>query len=84
MATEKIAISLPKELLRLIDLGARSKGLSRSEFIRQAIAELFRRQEERAAAERYVEGYRRTPEDDQEIHEALQTATAALAQEPWG
>jgi metal-responsive CopG/Arc/MetJ family transcriptional regulator len=83
MASAKVAISLPEDLLRLVDHECRLRGISRSEFLRAAVLELFSRQEERAAVATYVAGYKSDPEDDEEIRVALETASAALVQETW-
>ena len=79
----KIAISLPEELLRVVDEQRLANGTSRSAFFRLAVEGLSRRQREQDEAGRYVRGYLQHPESDEEIQEALQTATAALAVEPW-
>jgi metal-responsive CopG/Arc/MetJ family transcriptional regulator len=79
----KIAISLPEDLLRVVDEQRLANGTSRSAFFRLAVEELSRRQREQDAAGRYVRGYLQHPESDEEIQEALQTATAVLAVEPW-
>lgn len=83
MASSKVAISLPEPLLRLVDLECRSRGISRSEFFRIAVDELFQRRRERDAARSYVAGYERDPEDEEEIREALATALAGVVEEPW-
>lgn len=83
MATSKVAISLSEELLRLVDRERRSRGMSRSEFFRVAVEELFHRQQERKAVGSYVAGYERDPESEEEIRDALAAAAAALTEEPW-
>jgi metal-responsive CopG/Arc/MetJ family transcriptional regulator len=83
MASSKVAISLPEQLLRLVDVECRSRGVSRSEFFRVAVEELFHRQEERKAVGSYVAGYERDPESEEEIREALAAAAAAVTEEPW-
>lgn len=83
MATSKIAISLPPELLRLVDHECRARGMNRSEFIRHSIAAVFQRRAERDADAEYEEAYRKTPEDpvDSEIY--LTMASAAIGSLPW-
>ena len=83
MTTAKIAISLPDELLRLVDQERGAKALSRSEFIRAALVDSFARAEERQAALEYVRAYGDQPETEDEIEAALKSATALLATEPW-
>ena len=83
MAVSKVAISLPPELLRLIDLECRVRGTNRSEFIRSAVADLFRHRAERAADAEYDEAYRKFPEDPSESEAYLAMTSAALASLPW-
>ncbi len=81
--TVKIGISLPRELLDAADRECRSRGESRSEFFRHAVESALRAESERAAVERYIEGYRRYPETDAEAAEWSTMSQAALAEEPW-
>ena len=81
--TVKIAISLPEETLSEVEQERRNRGESRSEFFRQAVQALLRREQRRAAVERYIQGYREQPETQDEVEAAQGSATAALAQEPW-
>ena len=81
--TVKIGISLPRELLDAADRECRSRGESRSEFFRHAVESALRAESERAAVERYIEGYRRHPESEQEVAEATAISRSALAGEPW-
>ena len=83
MAVSKVAISLPPELLRLVDLECRSRGISRSEFFRWAVNDLFRRRAERAADAEYEEAYRKHPEDPAESEAYLAMTTAAAASLSW-
>jgi metal-responsive CopG/Arc/MetJ family transcriptional regulator len=53
---EKIAISIPKELLRLVDQYARKRLENRSTALRQLVAEALRYQELQEAAEGYQKG----------------------------
>lgn len=79
----KIAISLPENVLEIIERERRAKGESRSEFFRRAVAALLHQQQERSAAEQYVRGYQRMPETTDEIEAAHQAGAAVLAAEPW-
>jgi metal-responsive CopG/Arc/MetJ family transcriptional regulator len=81
--TVKVAISLSEELMKAAERERQASGESRSEFFRRAVQGLLRQEQERAAIERYVQGYRDQPESDEEVLVAQQMAAVALAQEPW-
>jgi metal-responsive CopG/Arc/MetJ family transcriptional regulator len=81
--TVKIAISLPEELLHAVEGECRTRGETRSRLFRQAIERLLRQQHAQEAVKRYVEGYQKQPETDEEITLAHQLGTAVLTQEPW-
>lgn len=81
--TVKIAIRLPEETLSAVERERRIRGESRSEFFRQAAQALLRREQPRAAVERYVQGYREQPETQDEVRAAQGSTLAALAQERW-
>jgi hypothetical protein len=82
-AVEKIAISLPRDLLLAIEKARKEKGLSRSAMIRLALEESLARQRRAELVERYVESYRRRPESKAEIEAARSAAAELLAEEPW-
>lgn len=83
MTASKVAISLPPELLRLVDLECRARGMNRSEFIRFSVAALFQRRAERAADAEYEEAYRRMPEDPADSEAHLAMAASAIGSLPW-
>ena len=79
----KIAISLPQELLQVIDGGCRASGETRSGFIRRAVQALVRRERERELDERYVQGYLAKPETPEDAEAVYRAGLSALSQEPW-
>lgn len=83
MTTQRIGISLPEELLEEVDRLADEHEVSRSEVFRRAVGEWLEREAEREAVRRYVDGYRRRPEDEEAIEQARRGAAVALAAEPW-
>ena len=83
MAVAKIAVSLPKEVLALIEETRRPSGLSRSQFILHAVEAYLRDERARAEAEAYITGYRLVPETPDEIEAADRMGAAVLAMEPW-
>jgi metal-responsive CopG/Arc/MetJ family transcriptional regulator len=79
----KISVSVPSEVLERADRERETTGESRSEFVRQAIEERVRRMAEAERVERYVQGYRKSPETPEEVASAFAMSRAALAGEPW-
>ncbi len=77
----KIAISLPEELLQAAEQESRARGVTRSEFFRQAVEGALERRQD--AIERYMLSYQEQPERDDEIAAARQASSVTLAQEPW-
>ena len=82
-AAVKVTVSLPKDLHRAVERCRRARKQSRSQFFRNAILSVLRAEGEREAAERYVEGYRRQPEEPLEVSEIDRLGRGVLASEPW-
>ncbi|MPZ69014.1 MAG: ribbon-helix-helix protein, CopG family [Actinobacteria bacterium] len=72
MTTAKITISLPVDLLRLIDDERKTRSMSRSEYIRSALIDSFARADQRNMALDYVRAYGDRPEKDDEVEAALE------------
>lgn len=81
--TTKIAISLPEDMLAVVEQERRESGESRSELFRRAVEMLLRRRREQEMSERYIRAYQQTPETKEEIEAARHAASAILAEEPW-
>lgn len=81
--SEKIAISLPPDMLRAVKAQCKATGESRSAFFRRAAEELLRRQKEQEAIKRYVDGYLRMPETEAEVAEMDAIAVETMKMEPW-
>ena len=79
----KIAISLPGDVLEVVEKERKAKGESRSEFFRRAVEALLRQQRERVAVEQYMHSYQQMPETADEIQAAHRAGAAVLAEEPW-
>lgn len=79
----KIAITLPKEILGALERYRAETGESRSALIALAIERLLRERREERLVRRYVEGYHRRPESEEEIRAAQAAAADLLAMEPW-
>jgi metal-responsive CopG/Arc/MetJ family transcriptional regulator len=69
MNTQKVAITIPKDLIATIDKISKLKGVSRSSFISKALREKI--QEEKAQG--LIEAYNRVFSDDQIRKEQLET-----------
>lgn len=81
--TEKIAISLPEDLLAAVERECESSGESRSEIFRRAVEALLHDRREQEMAKRYAQAYRDMPEGQEEIKAARRAASDILASEPW-
>lgn len=80
--TEKVAISLPINLVQKIEQIRKKTGESRSAFIRRSLERSFRENEKQAKIRAYIDGYEKHPETEDEIADA-EAAASALAREPW-
>ena len=85
----KITISVPNEMLEVVEREREAKGETRSEFIVRAVEDYLRRERERQDDEDYIRGYQQFPEsEDEELTAWVQGAQLGLAQvfrdeEPW-
>jgi len=80
--TEKVAISLPIELMRRLERSRKKTGETRSAFIRRSLERAFEESDKKRKIQAYVEGYRKHPETIEEIAQS-QAAAELLASEPW-
>ncbi|OGO14789.1 MAG: hypothetical protein A2Z02_06705 [Chloroflexi bacterium RBG_16_48_7] len=81
--TTKIAISLPRDMLKAVEQERKRSGESRSELFRRAVDMLLRSYKERTMTERYIRAYEQIPETKEEIKAIRHTASDVLAGEPW-
>ncbi len=79
----KIAISLPAEDLRKIEVMRKKLRLQRSAIIDQAIRFWLRHQEENEKVRAYEQGYARKPEPVGEIKALEQLSADAFKEEGW-
>jgi metal-responsive CopG/Arc/MetJ family transcriptional regulator len=79
----KIAISLPPELLEAADQKRQERGETRSKFLRHTVEALLRREQEREAVQRYLQGYRAQPETEEEVAAMHRASSAVFEQAPW-
>ena len=79
----KVTVSLPEELHREVERRRRARKQSRSQFFRNALLSILRDESERQAADRYMEGYRKQPEELPEVSAIDRLGRRVLASEPW-
>jgi len=70
MNTQKVAITVPKDLIATIDEISRLKGISRSKFISEVLSEKVRDEQDR----QLIEAYDRVFSDDAIRKEQIDTA----------
>ncbi len=81
--TVKIAVSLPKEEFRAVEKFRRQLKKSRSAVIADAIRHWLKAQREAEDVRRYIEGYRKYPETEEEMAGVDQIARQLLAEIEW-
>ena len=79
----KVAISLPEDVLKVVETERKAKGESRSQFFRRAVEKLLKQERESSAVEDYVRGYQEVPESAEEVEAVHRVGSAVLAEEPW-
>ena len=79
----KIAISLPDDILKDIEDERLAAGETRSEFFRRAVKAYFQNKRKREDIERYVRGYLKQPETEEELAWVEAASQAVLAEYPW-
>ena len=82
----KIAISIPKEDFKLLEVLRKKMGITRSALIDKAIHYWLNRRKEEQMIKSYEEGYRRYPETSKELEElaAMEKAQAeTMKEEDW-
>lgn len=81
--TDKITISLPKDLLQEIERQCAARGESRSQFLRMTVEAYLHRERERELVKQYVQGYQEMPETEDEVALAQAMAQMAFGDNPW-
>jgi metal-responsive CopG/Arc/MetJ family transcriptional regulator len=80
---KKIAISLPAELVAELERIMKETGETRSAVIRRTIEFALKREAMDSEAMRYISGYLKYPETDEEKNIVRATALKSLGEEPW-
>jgi Arc/MetJ-type ribon-helix-helix transcriptional regulator len=82
--TIQLALRIPDELATELDgLVSAGRFASRTEAVRNAIADLVEREGRRAVGDAIVAGYRRFPETAEEQATAEQNLRRLIIEEPW-
>jgi len=83
-ASARVAITLPTNLYRALEVARRKNGRSRSAIVQHALSHwLKEQQEEREKVRAYVEGYRKHPETDEEVESAMAAAVELFKTIEW-
>ena len=81
--TAKIAISIPKNELKIIESLRHKLSLSRSAVIQQAVKHWLTCQERKGLIDKYVKGYLDKPEDPKHIAGWEKASFETLSKEEW-
>ncbi|MCX8102821.1 MAG: ribbon-helix-helix domain-containing protein [Candidatus Bipolaricaulota bacterium] len=81
--TVKIAISLPKDEFRAIEKRRRQLKQTRSAVIAEAIRQWLKAQQEAEDVRRYIEGYLKYPETEEEMAACESMSEQLLAHVEW-
>ena len=79
----KVTVSLPEDLHRAVERRRRARKQSRSQFYRNAVLSVLREESEQEASDRYLEAYRRKPEEPSEVLPIDHLGRGILSSEPW-
>ena len=82
--SEQIAVRIPDELAEsLEELVAGGRFETKAEAIRSALQTLVDQERRRKVGELIADGYRRIPQDEDELEAARRAAIRSIEQEPW-
>jgi Arc/MetJ-type ribon-helix-helix transcriptional regulator len=82
--SEQIAVRIPDELAEsLQDLVSEGRFETKAEAIRAALQTLVDQERRRKVGELIADGYRRIPQDEDELEAARRAAIRSIEQEPW-
>jgi len=81
--TEKVAVTVDREVLGAAERLRQKTGESRSALVNRALHLLVSDDARRAQVAQYVQGYREHPETDDDVAVARELAAATLKALPW-
>jgi Arc/MetJ-type ribon-helix-helix transcriptional regulator len=82
-SVRRFTVSVPGELLEALDEKLVRDAESRSAVVRRLVEDALRELEEQAEIERYIEGYRKQPQTEDELGWLDEAVIEQLAQDPW-
>lgn len=77
METVRLTVSIPRKEFKRIEEEKKKKGLTRSALVQEIIKFFFTREEEEKKIKRYIEGYKKIPEDTSYI-KSLESVQAEI------
>lgn len=83
IARKQTLVQLNEDLLEGLDREAEARGISRSALIREAAEAHLHATSEAQAVRRWVDGYRRQPQTEEEMRWADGAVIEAIKEEPW-
>jgi len=82
--SEQIAVRIPDELAEsLEELVSEGRFETKAEAIRSALQTLVDQERRRKVGQLIADGYRRIPQDEDELEAARRAAIRSIEQEPW-
>jgi Arc/MetJ-type ribon-helix-helix transcriptional regulator len=82
--SEQIAVRIPDGLAEALeDLVAEGRFETKADAVRAALATLIEAERRRRVGESIADGYRRIPQDDDEVKAATRAAIRSIREEPW-
>ena len=82
--SEQITVRIPGDLAEsLEDLVSEGRFETKAEAIRSALQTLVDQERRRKVGELIADGYRRIPQDEDELEAARRAAIRSIEQEPW-
>ncbi|MGH2585904.1 MAG: CopG family ribbon-helix-helix protein [Dehalococcoidia bacterium] len=79
----RFTVSVPGDLLEALDEKLVRDAESRSAVVRRLVEDALRELEEQGEIERYVEGYRKQPQTEEEFGWSDEVVIEQPAQDPW-
>lgn len=80
---KQVLVQLSDELIEMLDHEAARRGVSRSALIRAAVEDHLQDETEAEKIARWLDGYRRMPETEEEMRWAEESARRMVEEEPW-
>ncbi len=79
----KIAISLPKNVIKEVEQLRHKMGLGRSQAILEAVSLWLKKKQEEAMDKKYAEGYKKKPENPDEINPLFFASLSSFSKDKW-